>query len=91
MKIETTRQFVKDLKALPLKIQQSVAEMYAKVSAARSIREIPNCKKLEGNRNYYRIRVDNYRILFLVVITADTIIFKRVVPRNGAYKKHIIH
>ena len=90
MKIETTRQFVKDLKILPLKIQQSVAEMYIKVSAATSIREIPNCKRLEGPHNYYRIRVGDYRILFLVVITTDTIIFKRVVPRNGAYKKHIL-
>jgi mRNA interferase RelE/StbE len=89
MKIETTRQFVKDLKVLPLKIQQSVAGAYANVQAATSIREIRHCKKLESSRNYYRIRVGDYRILFLVVITADTIIFKRVVPRSGAYKKHI--
>lgn len=89
MKIETTRQFVKDLKILPLKIQRSVAETYVKVSTATSIREIPNCKKMEGGRNYYRIRVGDYRILFLVVITADTIVFKRIVPRGGAYKKHI--
>ena len=89
MKVEVTRQFVKDLKILPLKIQQGVAEAYANVVNATTIREILNCKKLEGSRHYYRIRVGSYRVLFLVTITADTVIFKRVVPRSGAYKKHM--
>ena len=88
MKIEVTRQFVKDLKTLPQKIQQRVAETYTHVAKANSIRDILNCKKIEGSTHYYRIRVGSYRILFLVTITADTVIFKRVVPRGGAYKKH---
>ena len=89
MKIEITRQFVKDLKTLPQKIQQKVAETYNNVAKATGIHEILHCKKLEGSMYHYRIRVGDYRILFLVTITADTIIFKRVVPRGGAYKKHI--
>ena len=87
MKIEITRQFVKDLKILPQKIQKSVAEVYTNIEKANSIREILNCKKLEGSTHYYRIRVGNYRILFLVTISGDTVILKRVVPRGGAYHK----
>jgi len=90
MKIEVTRQFVKDLKILPSKIQQKVAETYTNVAQATGIHEILNCKKLEGSTYHYRIRVGSYRVLFLVVIAADTVIFKRVVPRGGAYKKHIM-
>jgi mRNA-degrading endonuclease RelE of RelBE toxin-antitoxin system len=89
MKIEVTRQFVKDLETLPLKIQQGVAEAYTNVAKATGIHEILNCKKLAGSKHHYRIRVGSYRVLFLVTITADTVIFKRVVPRGGAYKKHI--
>jgi mRNA-degrading endonuclease RelE of RelBE toxin-antitoxin system len=89
MKIEVTRQFVKDLKILPLIVQQKVVEAYNNVAKASCVHEILNCKKLEGSAHHYRIRVGNYRVLFIVTIVDDTIIFKRVVPRGGAYKKHI--
>ncbi len=90
MRIESTRQFVKDLKTLPLKVQQKVAVAYNNVANASTIQEIPHCRKLEGCKHYYRIRVGDYRILFLVVIIDHTVIFKRVVPRGGAYKKHVV-
>ena len=89
MNVETTRQFVKDLKKLPFKVQQGVAIAYAQVESADTMHQIPNCKRLEGHEHYYRIRIGDYRVLLLAVITTDTVILKRVVPRGGAYKKHI--
>ena len=80
--------FLKDLKSLPVNMRQAITLIVQKIEHAKSIREIPNCKKLQGVENAYRIRKGDYRLIFLFLVIDDTVFFQRVLPRGDIYKKH---
>jgi len=72
---------VKD-KSLLFKVEQSILG----VESAESIQDIPELRKLKGNRKgiYYRIKIDNYRIGITIENKMVTfVIFK---PRKDIYK-----
>lgn len=80
--------FLKDLKSLPVNMRQAIALIVTKVEEAKSIREIPDCKKLQGVENAYRIRKGDYRLTFLFLVVDNVVFFQRVLPRGDIYKKH---
>jgi len=53
--------------------------------SAKSIKIIPNLKKLKGYRDYYRIKSGSYRIG--LEIEHDTLRFITVLHRKDIYKK----
>jgi len=67
-------------------IKMAVDEAITSIEQAKSIKEIPNLKKLKGNKKgiFYRIKTGYYRIG--VAIENDTIIFVVCLPRKDIYK-----
>ena len=62
MEVTATKTFLKQLKKAPKHIQQQVREVIEELSIATSLREINDCKKLQGYEKYFRIRIANYRL-----------------------------
>ena len=90
MKVEFNKRFLKDFKVLPEYAQKAVKDIYIQISETFTLRDIPNCEKLQGNNNYYRIRFGDYRLILLLYISGDSVEFRRVLSRSQIYKKHII-
>jgi len=89
MNVEYHRNFVKDVDKLPLSAIKAVAIFVNEVKAAKTLRDVKHCKKLEAVENAYRVRCGDYRVLFLFIVKNDTVYLRRVVSRGQAYKKHI--
>lgn len=77
--------FAKDLRSIKSKETLSrIKEVIGQVEKAQSLQEIASIKKLRGGRNYYRIRVGEYRIG--LVIEGDEISFVRCLDRKEIYR-----
>ncbi|GHT04444.1 hypothetical protein FACS189440_19370 [Bacteroidia bacterium] len=88
MNILFHRTFEKDYQILPEPIKRAVVRFIDEVKKANTLREIKDCKKLEGVENGYRVRCGDYRVLFLLIVKDNTVYIRRVLPRGQAYKKH---
>ena len=85
MKVLFRASFAKDLRSIRSKdILSRIKEVVEQVEKARSLQEITNIKKLKGGRNYYRIRVGEYRVG--LIIEGDEISFVRCLDRKGIYR-----
>lgn len=62
MKKVVKKSFIKDLKQIPLETRTKTILTLKEIDAARDISEIQNCIKLKGFKNYYRIKLGDYRI-----------------------------
>lgn len=84
MKIDYTRQFLKDLEVLEpqvsLKIQQYIETLKVtdNISSARKMR------KMVGYKNYYRLRFWEYRLW--IKFENNTVLMKRFKLRKDIYK-----
>ena len=77
--------FAKDLRSIKSKdILSRIKEIVEQVEKAQSLQEITNIKKLKGGRNYFRIRVGEYRIG--LIIESDEISFIRCLNRKEIYR-----
>ena len=85
MNIIVTRHFAKDVdKELNKQQKQQLAQILISITQSKTLSEIPDCKKLKGFKNAYRIRMGNYRIGFL--LEDETIKLSRVLNRKDVYK-----
>ena len=80
---ETAR---RQLKGLPSNMQERVkkalAELYDDPYRSRPKADI---RKLKGpNRDYYRIRIGNYRAIYIV--DGKNVMVAKILPRSSAYK-----
>jgi mRNA interferase RelE/StbE len=76
VKAQFRASFAKDLRSIKSKeILSRIKEVIGQVEKAQSLQEITSIKKLKGGRNYYRIRVGEYRIG--LVIEGDEICLDR--------------
>ena len=66
------------------KLRESVLNCIKEVEQATTIHSISNIKKLKGHRDYYRIRIGNYRIG--IKLESDVIIFVVFENRKDIYK-----
>ncbi len=84
MKILFEDAFYKDLKKLNNKaLHHKISEIIIRVKTANTIFEIPNIKKLRSYKNYFRIRIGDYRLGLEVV--DDTVIFVRFLHHKVEY------
>ena len=88
MNVTYDRKFFKDFSTVPEYIQVSFAELREEIETVLTIREIPNCRPLKGRKDFYRIRIGDYRVTFQLV-NINSIELKRFLPRGQVYKKHI--
>jgi mRNA interferase RelE/StbE len=73
----------KELHALPGKI---VARMIPHLEKLASAPRPPGCKKLKGGDNEWRIRVGDYRIVYVIDDTARTVDVTRIAHRREVYE-----
>ena len=85
MKVEFRSSFAKDLRKIKEQnVRQQVREVIQAVESAESLQDVGNLKKLRVGDRYYRIRVGDYRIGFL--LEGDTLVFVRFLSRKDIYK-----
>jgi len=66
-------------------IKNRVARIIEQAEAAKTIQDIPNIKKLEGFKSFYRIRIGEYRI-GMELGAGNTLRFIIVANRKDIYK-----
>jgi mRNA-degrading endonuclease RelE of RelBE toxin-antitoxin system len=67
------------------KLHNTIADCIEKILEVSKLSEIPNCKKLKGSHNAYRIRIGDYRIGF--VFEKRYVVFVRFLHRSKIYDK----
>jgi len=84
MKVLIDRSFEKDTDKLTnQKLLHSIADCIERIQVADKLSDIPNCKKLKGSKNCYRIRIGDYRIGF--IFDKQTVEFIRFLHRSEIY------
>ena len=85
MLIEITNKFRKQVEKLNNKrVNNSLNKVVQELSSAPNLRKINNLKKLKGHKNFYRIRMGDYRIG--IVVNSKTIILATFDHRSDIYK-----
>ncbi len=82
-RIEVTPRARKDLKALPTRERQRVADQ---IDALKTNPRPQNCKKLKGREDFYRIRVGDYRVVYQVENEVLLILIVRIGDRKEIYE-----
>jgi len=82
-RIEVTPRALKDLRALPKKERQRIAEQ---IDALKTDPRPTGCKKLKGREDFYRIRVGDYRVVYQIEDEVLLILIVRVGDRKEIYE-----
>jgi mRNA interferase RelE/StbE len=86
MKIEYSEQFLKDVKKLKNTANYHAIKRlcFEELPQAETLSDVSHVKKIRGYRDYYRIRVGDYRIGLKE--EGDVIILMRVMHRKDIYR-----
>ena len=85
MRVEFRKSFLKDLQRIrDAEIKKRLRQVIAQIEAARTLSEIRGIKRLRGGKQYYRVRMGDYRLGLLV--EEDTVIFVRFLHRKEVYR-----
>ena len=85
MKTAFRETFARDLKGVRDKnLLQRVKESIEAVERADSLNALPNLKKLKGAKNYFRLKIGDYRIG--LALESDAVVFVRFLDRKDIYK-----
>ncbi|MEG5032323.1 type II toxin-antitoxin system RelE/ParE family toxin [Microcoleus sp. AT3-D2] len=80
----TARSAQKDLDALPVEISSRI---YPQINALGSVPRPPGCLKLKGEKNGWRIRVGDYRVIYTIDDDSCTIDISKVRHRREVYER----
>ena len=89
MEIIVTKTFTKQFLRCPANIQDSVKVLITSLEKANALNEIKDIKKLSGFKNFFRIRIGNYRVglkeekpeVFLLCVLERSQIYKVFPPK----------
>jgi len=85
VKVAFRDSFARDVKAVrDSSLLKRLKEVIEAVEDADSLADLPNLKKLKANKNYFRIRVGDYRVG--LALENDAIVFVRFLNRKDIYK-----
>ena len=87
MEVYFKNSFIKDFKKLPAGKKKEIKKLCVEVfPTIHTLQELKNysIKQIKGFKNYYRIRVGEYRIGFKK--SGNKVIFMRVLHRKDIYK-----
>ena len=73
----------KELYRLPKKV---IARIFSRLEQLVPTPRPPGCKKLKGGDNEWRIRVGDYRIVYVIDDTAKTVDVTRIAHRREVYE-----
>ncbi|MFM2290983.1 MAG: hypothetical protein RIS29_796 [Bacteroidota bacterium] len=84
MRLLVDKSFEKDIKKISdKKILNAIADCIEDIQERKKLSDIPNCKKLAGSKNCFRIRIGDYRLGF--VFENNTIELIRFLHRSKMY------
>jgi len=67
MIVKIDKSLQKDIKKVNNQsIKNKLAKIIESIQNAKSIKEIPQLKKLKGSKEFYRIRINNYRLGIII-------------------------
>ena len=85
MNTEFKASFLKAIKKInDNQLRVDITNAILNAESAENIKQISNIKKLKGYKQYYRIRIGNYRIG--IKIEAETIYFVDIDHRKNIYR-----
>jgi mRNA interferase RelE/StbE len=85
VKVAFRASFLRDLENVTDKtFLERVKQTIEEVEQAPVLTQVRNLKKLRGPRNYYRIRLGDYR--FGLLLEADALVFVRFLHRKDVYR-----
>ena len=87
MKTEFKNSFLKDIRSIEdKKLLSRLEQFILAVESVDNPSQIPNLKKLKGQKNkvYYRSRIGNYRVG--LIIKQDIVVFVRFLNRKEIYR-----
>ncbi len=85
MKLRFEHRFYRDLKRVRDKgVLNGVSALIEEAKNASSVQDIRGLVKLQGYRNYYRVRVGDWRVG--LVIEGEVVIFVRILHRKDIYR-----
>jgi len=85
MKVEFHQNFDKDLaQSKDAILAKQIRKLIMRLETAQVLNEIPNVKKLSGGSNFYRVRLGDYRVGFILSGTKVTLM--RVLHRREIYR-----
>ncbi len=85
MQIEFTKKFGKQVaKCHDKKIRSNLSKTISTIQKAQNLTEIKNLKKLKGHKNFYRIRMGDYRIG--IAVEDQKVILATFDHRSDIYK-----
>ncbi|MEJ0063425.1 MAG: type II toxin-antitoxin system RelE/ParE family toxin [Alphaproteobacteria bacterium] len=73
----------KEIQKLPAKI---VERIFPHVEGLAANPRPPGCKKLKGGDKEYRIRIGDYRVVYVIDDTARTVDITRIAHRRDVYE-----
>ena len=74
---------IRDLKQLPADARERIE---AAIGALKDNPRPPGCRKLVGFENEWRLRVGNYRVLYIIDDSTRQVTIARVAHRREAYR-----
>lgn len=87
MKVEYSKQFVKAAYKLTGKYKISLQRIIAEVMQAEDLAGLTNCVKMVGFQNSYRIKMGDYRLIFIFKVVDRVVIFELLLSRGEVYRK----
>ena len=87
MKVEYSKQFAKAAYKLSGKYKISLQRIITEVKEAEALTEIANCIKMAGLSHTYRIKMGDYRLVFILKVVDDIVFFELLLSRGEVYKK----
>ena len=87
MKVEYSKQFVKAAYKLTGKYKTSLQRIINEVKQANDVAELTNCIKMVGFQNSYRIKMGDYRLIFIFRVVDQVAIFELLLSRGEVYRK----
>ena len=87
MKVEYSKQFVKAAYQLTGKYKISLQRIIAEVMQANDVADLTNCIKMVGFRNSYRIKMGDYRLIFIFKVVDQVVLFELLLSRGEIYRK----
>ncbi|MDR0791665.1 MAG: type II toxin-antitoxin system RelE/ParE family toxin [Chitinophagaceae bacterium] len=86
MEVMFAKSYMKDLRGLPKYVIAAADDVADKLYAAKSLQESGvDYEKMKGEKNYYRIRIGDYRIIAKYI--HPSVIMLMLGSRGDVYKK----
>jgi len=87
MRVEYSKQFVKAAYKLTGKYKVSLQRVISEILMIKDVADITNCIKMVGFQNSYRIKMGDYRLIFIFKVVDQVVLFELLLSRGEVYRK----